>query len=317
MPFENTTQSELSPNSPSSHDDLTKKALEMEMKNTEIENTPQGQPRNEKILKLDALNEDLHQLESLTGLPEKDIMETYKELTTELAIKSIDQLLEELDKSMSQEEGNSLKQDLNNGNFEKFLTAIKTIIPKQLLLAAACSLMITTSAWAADTTSSQIEETTATDYQMAQKITSEINDSLTNENTEITDMESIAKTKQLLNEANQKALKVIEDIDGPSALSLVPSFFKKAGIKQMAQKGVIDELADNSQAMIEYLKDTTKKPPSLDNEALELFNIYSILIAKVDKFKNEKASTQVRENIETKLRLIETKDYTAIKKGMS
>ena len=85
----------------------------------------------------------------------------------------------------------------------------------------------------------------------------------------------------------------------------------------MAQKGVIDELAENSQAIIEYLKDTTKEPPPLDDEALELFNIYSLLITEVDKFKNEKASTRVREDIETKLRLIATKDYTAIKKGMS
>ena len=318
MIFENISKSEQSTSSNSSHDAMKKKALELEEKNTQIENLPQGQLRDEEILKLNALNEELNRLEIFTGISEKEIMDTYEQLTEELAKKSIDHLLKEINKSINKEDSESLKNDINNGQFDKFLNAVKTLIPKQLLLATACSLMITTSAWAIDTTQEQqMEDSTAKDYQISQQIKADINASFSNENNETNDTESIEKTNQLMSTANQKAKEVIDNIEGPASLSLVPKFFKKAGIKQIAQKGVIDELADNSQAIIEYLNNSTQETPSLNDEALELFNIYKNVIAEVDKFESTKASTKIRSDIESKLRLIATKNYTRITKEMS
>jgi len=315
MTFENIPQHK---DTPSSSDELKKGALEMESKNTEIEKMSRGPERDIEIIHIDMLNNEVAKLEHLTGIPETEIIDTYENLTKELAIKSIDQLLKELDKSMSTEDSESLKDKLDSGNFKTFLNAIETFIPKKLLLATACTLMITTPTWAVDTTASQTEMPSTTDYQMSQQIKSELDHSFEDKDTQtISDIESIEKTTQLMSEANQKAAKIIEDIDGPSALSLVPSFFKKAGIKQLAQKAVIDELADNSQAIIEYINGTTKEPPLLEDKALALFHVYQSLLTEVDKFKNIKASAKIRDDIASKLKLIATKDYTRITKEMS
>lgn len=314
MEFENIPRSK---NSAPSSGELQKKALELESKNMAIENMSDRQERDTEIIQLDALNEEVNRLEHLTGISEEEIMATYEKLTKELAVKSIDQLLKELDKSISHQERMSIRDDLNSGNFEKFLNTIKTFFPKKLLLATACALMITTSSWATETTNSQTEDTTIQDYHASQQIKSDLNDSFASENIQISNAESIEKTNQLMTEANQKALRLIEDIDGPSSLSLVPSFLKKAGIKQMAQKAVIDELANNSQAIIEYINDTTKELPPLDNEALELFRIYQNLLIEVDKLNNAEVSTKIKSDISSKLKLITTKDYAKIRKEMS
>ena len=103
--------------------------------------------------------------------------------------------------------------------------------------------------------------------------------------------------------ANQRALTTIQNIDG--------------FIKKLAQKKVMDELANHSQEILQYINDDTSETPQLNSDASELFTIYREAIAEVDELQNKAASIRIRQDITKKINLISTKNYDKIQEDMS
>lgn len=123
-------------------DQLKKESLELEKQNQEIEKMPKGEERDKKIEKADLLNEKLEQLEEITDLTEEEIMNEYKSLSLEIAEKGIDELLDNLNNSLSAKETEAIRIDIKQGNFNKFVESVKKLFPQKLAFATACVLLI-------------------------------------------------------------------------------------------------------------------------------------------------------------------------------
>ncbi len=271
--------------------ELQKKTLELEAKNIKVENMPHNSTRDIEIANMDILNTELDRLEQITSLSDKSILEEYEKLTRKTAIQGIEKLLKELEtSSIDTQTIQEIKNELNTSNFDDFLIKIKNFIPSKLLLATACVLILSTSISSNDIHASQISSIHTTTNQEMQ-------------NSEISDAEFLEKTDHIMNTANQKAVEAIQNIDG--------------FIKKLAQKKVMDELADHRQEILQCINDDMQTIPQLNDNALELFNIYKDAIVKVDKLKNPKASEEVRLIVAQKINLIATKDYDRIQKEMT
>jgi Tfp pilus tip-associated adhesin PilY1 len=106
-----------------------------------------------------------------------------------------------------------------------------------------------------------------------------------------------------MQEANKDAKNVIENVEGLT--------------KTLAQKAVINEIANNSNAIIAYLNDPTATQPQLNDAAAQLFNVYKSAIAKVDQLGDQNASKEIRQKLAEKIQLVATKDYEKIKKELT
>lgn len=276
------------------HHELHKKAVEMEMENIHIEDMLPGEERTAAIERIDRMNDTLDHMEKTSGISTEDIMAEYEKLTQDLAEKSIETVLAELNTLLNAEENARLKEDVRNGKFDHLLHIVKRFFPGRSAVIAACVLMITAASWSNQTASAHAG-TPSIQQQHASLhagIKSETIDASA----------AIEKAHHLMKEANGEAKSVIENASG--------------FVKALAQKAIVDEIADNSPAIIAYLKNESSTLPQLKNDASKLMHVYKNLVQDVDQIGDSNASREIRDQLIKKIQLVATKDYDQIKKNL-
>ena len=290
MGFENMQ----TPQENTDENEIKKRALILEEKNTEVEEMPQGPERDARIAELDALNEELARLEELSGIPEDEIMEEYKNLTQEMAQKNIEQLLEALRATSSEEEIAEMEKEISDGTFSKVLEAAKKFIPDRKTLAAFTASLLLFGA----TMSINISNAYGGDNHKSTHIEQTINTSQ-QEQSEMTEEEITKEVKKIIGEANKNAGDVIKNAKG--------------FIKALAQKRIVDNLAMYSNDILDYISGEITTPPPLEGEAMQIFDIYAEAIKKADETNNTEIKSRIRDLISQNVKLVATKNYSDIK----
>ncbi len=274
--------------------EMQEEALELELKNYQVEEMPEGKEREQAIREMDTLNDELSRLEEMTGLSTDEVLREYTRLTFDAAERGIKELLMEL--RIEEPERVEVERALQNGDPSLFLEKVRLLFPKKLAVAAASFLTITlaTATFAAD-------QGHAAESQFAQPSYTIEQVRLDNEGAAVEVQE---QAKHIIKETNAKAKELIENVSG--------------FIKPLAQKKVIDAVADRSGDIVSYLSGNADMLPQVDNETADaMLKLYVHAIEMVDALNNHNLSEEFRNEIISKIKLVGTKDYDKIKQEFS
>ena len=246
---------------------------------------PHGAERDIAIESATSLELELDRLEDLTDLSHEEIMAEYEKLDHKQAQYGIDLVLEELDLFLEKEEMKRLQEKVRTGNFKAILPLIKKFMPNRLVLATACTLALTIATW------NNPGEVHATTTQPSTSIERTLN------------ADVMQKAHSITQEANVNAKNVINNASG--------------FVKALAQKEIVDTVADHSADIIAFLKGESTVLPQLNGDAAKLLDVYKDMITKIDQLNDKSASEEARNNLIKKIQIVGTKNYDVIKKELA